>query len=105
MKTLTKIIGIISFLVSSTVFAQEKKTVEIICDDSEKIFKTLSEEYGEQPIVFGKKDKSSNLVMSLWFNPTTESWTLIATDPAKTCVIIAGEGMIIQAPRKSGTPL
>ena len=91
--------------ISLGVCAQEKKTIEIICNASENIFKSLTDEYGEQPFIFGKKDKNSTSVMSLWLNPDSQSWTLMVTDPEKTCVVLAGEGMIIQAPRKSGKPL
>lgn len=103
--SLLKYCVVLSSLVLSCAYAQEKKTIEIACNDSEAIFKALTEQYGEQPFVFGRKNQSSTSIMSLWLNPDTQSWSLLVTDPEKTCAVLAGEGMIVQQPRKNGTPL
>jgi hypothetical protein len=72
------------------------------CDNTDTIVKNLKETYKEYPIVIGKASDEAKSVMTLWTNPTTKSWTILATSKKTSCVIGVGEGFsIISLPKPS----
>lgn len=70
------------------------------CDNTDTIVKNLKETYKESPIVIGKASDEAKSVMTLWINPTTKSWTILATSKATSCVIGVGEGFSLISPPK-----
>lgn len=60
---------------------------------TENVHQFLTERYGEAPIGRGTAGEGQNLVMiELWWNPETGTWTLVATRAdGKRCPIAAGE--------------
>jgi hypothetical protein len=84
-------------LVCATISAQPKNkpaekpnTLELFCDDTDKIAKLLVEEYKEVPIVVGSTDNTYGSVMTLWTNPETRTWTILITKKDKSCVLDTG---------------
>ena len=62
----------------------------LYCDDTKKIVGTLKQTFKEMPFAFGKTGDDAKSIMSLWINPTTKSWTIIATKRDVSCVIGIG---------------
>jgi hypothetical protein len=77
-------------------YAQEvTDTVEttLPCYNTEEIFKSLKDQYKEFPVLTGKAGDFANSTISVWMNPTENSWTIIATKKDITCVIGMGTDM------------
>jgi hypothetical protein len=63
----------------------------VVCDSVETIFKTLFEEFQEQPIWFAK-DGPSPTQYVLTVNVKEDTWTLVQYDNTQACVIGVGNG-------------
>lgn len=80
-----------AFIVPQASNANEIITTEIYCDKTSTIMNTLRKEYKELPFSFGKANDEAGSTMSLWINPTTKTWTILATKKEVTCVIGTGQ--------------
>ena len=69
---------------------EEVVTVQLPCYDTKMIFEKLRKVYKESPILIGKTTDAAASVMSLWINPTTNTWTIIATKDTLSCIIGVG---------------
>lgn len=74
--------------------------VEIIdtqafCDTTEKIVKDLTSKYGEAPILIGNAGDMAKSTMTVWMNPTTKSWSIVATSKETSCIIGVGDKLKI----------
>lgn len=67
------------------------------CGDTNEVTKHLMERFKEMPIIIGKADDVANSVMSLWINPLSKSWTIIATKNDISCIIGTGKDFTILA--------
>lgn len=65
--------------------------IKVPCTNTKIIVDSLSKEYRETPFVLGRANDRAKSVMSLWVNPITKSWTIIATMSEVSCVIGAGD--------------
>lgn len=63
----------------------------LYCDDTKKIVNTLRQTFKEMPFAYGKTNDDAKSVMSLWINPTTKSWTIVATKKDISCVVGVGD--------------
>ena len=64
---------------------------KLYCDDTKKIVNTLKQTFKEMPFAYGKTGDDAKSIMSLWINPTTKSWTIIATKKDISCVVGVGD--------------
>ena len=62
----------------------------VICDRTEKVFRTMVEEFGETPQWRGSTPEQGTSTV-LTVNPKTGAWTLIEYTPIMACVIGVGE--------------
>jgi hypothetical protein len=74
----------------------------LYCDETKKIMNTLRQTFKEMPFVFGKTNDDAKSVMSLWVNPTTKSWSIIATKKDISCVVGVGDSFEL-VPHKNTT--
>lgn len=74
-------------------FAGEKITTEMYCDDTKVIVKTLRETYREEPFILGKADDVAGSVMTLWLNPLSKTWTIMATSGDFSCIVGVGSNI------------
>ena len=88
-----KIIYISILLLLSLATHAETITNTMPCDNTELFVKILTENYKEVPIIIGKADDAANSMMTLWTNPKTGSWTIIATKDNISCVIGVGKSL------------
>ena len=65
--------------------------IKVPCTDTKIITERLVKDYREMPFIIGKAADAANSIMSLWINPTTKSWTIIATLKDTSCVIGVGD--------------
>jgi hypothetical protein len=79
-----------AFIVPQVSNATETVTVELFCDKTQKVFETLKNEHGESPMIMGQTHDRANSTMSLWINPVTGTWTILATVQNVTCVVGGG---------------
>lgn len=63
----------------------------MFCDTTENIVKELSQRYGESPVITGKTSDQANSIMTIWINPITNSWSIVATSKKISCIIGVGE--------------
>ena len=71
----------------------------VICESTEKVFRTMVEEFGETPVWRGATaEQGTSTVLTV--NPKTGAWTLIEYTPIMACVIGVGE----QSSSAWGTP-
>ena len=75
--------------------SNEVITFESYCDETRKIGQELSEKYQEYPLVYGNTADIGKSLMSLWINPTTKSWTIVATKDDLSCIIGYGDNFNI----------
>jgi hypothetical protein len=75
------------------VAAPEAVATQIVCDNTKKLVSSLKEEYNEQPIVIGRASDEAASIMTLWYNPATKSWTILATKDDTSCIIGIGTGL------------
>ena len=75
---------------------------EAVCDDTKVIVKKLIGVFKEMPLATGDASDGAESVMSLWLNPETDSWTIIATKENLSCVIGFGKNFkTVELPRTS----
>ena len=62
----------------------------VVCDSTEKVFRTMVEEFGETPQWRGvTSEQGTSTVLTV--NPKTGAWTLIEYTAVTACVIGVGE--------------
>ena len=62
----------------------------VVCDSTEKVFRTMVEEFGETPQWRGvTPEQGTSTVLTV--NPKTGAWTLIEYTSVMACVIGVGE--------------
>lgn len=83
------------FIISFTASAGEVEMNEMFCDKTTFIFQTLKKEYYEIPVLTGKADDIAKSTMSIWTNPKTNSWTIVATKDDLSCIIGVGSDLKI----------
>ena len=71
--------------------AMEVVPTQAYCTSTKELIAGLSEKYKEKPLLIGKTGDNAGSIMSLWINPTTKSWTIIATKDDMSCIIGVGE--------------
>ena len=82
--------------------AAEILKFDAYCDSTDTIVKNLKETYKEAPIIIGKASDEAKSVVTLWTNPTTKSWTILATKSKISCIIGVGDDLtVIRLPRNS----
>ena len=69
-----------------------KETVEIVCSDTETVFKTIKEKFGER-VEFGGTLEDGSIVL-YWINRQDKTWTMTMTKKDKTCIVLTGYGFI-----------
>jgi hypothetical protein len=62
----------------------------VVCDNTEKVFRTMMEEFGETPQWRGATPEQGTSTV-LTVNPKTGAWTLIEYTAVMACVIGVGE--------------
>jgi hypothetical protein len=85
-------------LVSLLVLADTKKEkadvvpIEMYCFTSDQVGKAL-QKFGEVPVAIGLAYDLADSTMSLWSNPGTGSWTLVATKDNTSCILGTGNSL------------
>lgn len=80
-------------LITPNISKSEPLTIQttLPCHDTKEIINVLRKQYKEFPFSLGKANDDAESIMSLWVNPTSKSWTILATKNDITCVIGTGE--------------
>lgn len=109
MKAIYLMIGMAftGLLASSSVAQQRIQPItsikrDFVCFDTEKLVKELVATHKETPLILGKADDQVSSTMSMWVNPETRTWTLVATLDNISCVIGSGTEVNV-VPIKKGT--
>ena len=68
---------------------------QAFCDTTEKIVKELTGKYGETPILIGKADDVAKSTMTMWMNPNTKTWSIVASNKDTSCIIGVGDKLKI----------
>lgn len=76
--------------VSATVAAQVQIPRTMLCDERDRMFKRISEEYGERPVWIGVSG-THETQLALTVRRDTGEWTLIEFDQTIACVIAVGD--------------
>ncbi len=85
------VVAFLLSLASSIANAQSfQANKPVICDDTKKIIKSLTESFDEKP-VWTAKDNSTNSRFSLFVNEKTGAWTLLQMTPETSCILGIGE--------------
>lgn len=97
MQTYLKIGMVCLGLLASNVLSKELPNsidVKLPCFNTEKVFTTLKENFGETPhIVTRTKDR--DVFFSIWFNKEEKTWTMLSTIKEITCLISMGKDYTI----------
>ena len=83
---------------------EESISIDLPCYNTKEIFKSIREKYKELPFMTGKTDDEANSIVSIWINPISNNWTILATKKDLTCVVGVGTDMKI-IPYKKGTDI
>ena len=81
---------LLPLLFLSSAFAGEVVSSEMVCDETKVIVRMLRENFKEIPVITGKADDIAGSVMTIWTNPITDTWTIVATKDDYSCVIGVG---------------
>ena len=74
---------------------------KLFCTDTKTIIESLRKSYKELPFIIGKTEDNVNSIMSLWINPTSKTWTILATKEEITCVVGVGKDFqLVDLPSK-----
>ena len=91
-------------LIALTSNASETVQREMLCDDTKIIVKTLKETYQEMPVITGRVDDEAKSILTIWTNPSTDTWTIVATKDDFSCIIGTGEKLkVINYSKKNST--
>lgn len=63
---------------------------EFVCFDTDRLMKELVQTHKETVLLYGKTDDQAGTTMSIWVNPSTRNWTIIATKENISCLIGSG---------------
>lgn len=85
-----KIVGLLIGCIALASNAGELVTRDMLCDETKILVKSLREKYQEMPIISGKTEDEAGSIMTLWMNPSNETWTILATNKDYSCVIGVG---------------
>jgi hypothetical protein len=84
-------IFLILVLTASLAHAETRRLNKpVVCDNTEKVFRTMLEEFGETPQWRGATPEQGTSTV-LTVNPKTGAWTLIEYTSVMACVIGVGE--------------
>ena len=64
---------------------------KLLCNETTAVITALKKDFKEVPFLLGRAGDDSKSIMSLWINPTTKSWTILATKNDVTCVVGVGD--------------
>ena len=83
---------ILVFILSTTLAHAETRTINkpVVCDATEKVLRTMVEEFGETPQWRGSTSQQGTSTV-LTVNAKTGAWTLIEYTSVTACVIGVGE--------------
>ena len=95
-----KLFTLLFFVVTNAFSEPVYITPTLLCDDTEIIIKKLRETYQEYPLLVGKAGDQAGSVMSMWLNPQTKTWTIIASKDKTTCIIGVGENFELLVDRR-----
>jgi hypothetical protein len=98
MKLLTIILS--TCLYSSAWANPESIQVEFPCFDSVKLFKNLRENHKEYPFIVGRTADVAESIMSIWVQPNTQTWTIVATVDDVSCIVGNGKDFKIVPAKK-----
>ncbi len=85
---------LVGTLLCVPLFSQSEPEVietQAFCDATEKIVKDLTSKYGETPILIGSSGDVAKSTMTVWTNPKTKSWSIVATSKDVSCIIGVGD--------------
>jgi hypothetical protein len=68
---------------------------KIFCNKTEIIVRDLTKIFGESPVLTGKTSDQAKSTMTLWMNPITNSWSIVATNKQTSCIVGVGEELKI----------
>jgi len=89
MKNILALLVMVAVLTTAT--AQTRRLNKpVVCDNTEKVFRTMMEEFGETPQWRGATSEQGTSTV-LTVNPKTGAWTLIEYTTVTACVIGVGE--------------
>lgn len=91
---------LLTLLLIPTAHATDIEMREMFCDDTKEIVKMLKEDYKEMPVITGITDDVAKSIMSIWTNPVTDTWTILATHKDYSCVIGTGKNLKVIDYRK-----
>lgn len=102
MKAIFLTIGMafIGLLPNSSISQQAIKPLTIInrdfvCFDTDSLIKELTQTHKETLLIYGKTDDQAGTTMSIWINPSTRNWTIIATKDNVSCLIGTGKDLTL----------
>lgn len=91
----------LTIFLPSTSYTSEPELVpmNVLCLDTKTVVKQL-DGFQEIPIAIGSGiGNAKDLVMTLWNNPKTKTWTLLLSDKdEKSCIIGVGEKLDVRYP-------
>jgi hypothetical protein len=86
----TFLILAVLFTVTHAAAETRRLNKPVVCESTEKVFRTMAEEFGETPQWRGATSEQGTSTV-LTVNPKTGSWTLIEYTSVMACVIGVGE--------------
>lgn len=91
-------------LVTQSSSAEEAIKYDAPCFNTTQLFNELAIKFNAVPIAAGITNDQVNSTMTLWINPSTTEWTIIATKEDTSCII--GTGVYFKvAPIRLGQPI
>jgi hypothetical protein len=80
--------------------SEEVVNVKIACYNTDMLLEKLRDTYKEYPMIMGITSDKASSTMSVWINPVTKTWTIVATKEKVSCVIGSGTDIEIVPSKK-----
>jgi hypothetical protein len=76
--------------------AQTKLNKELVCDETDEVFKYVQDRYQEQPVWLGATEKTMTMLLQ---NAKTGTWTILQFNDKLACILGSGKsGKLVAKP-------
>jgi hypothetical protein len=78
---------------------------KIVCFPLKQLIKDIKEKYGEEPMILGITEYTTDIGMGVYVNRETGSYTVIEFDNEAGCIISVGQKIRYRFPKNALSPI
>ena len=78
---------------------------KIVCFPLKQLLKDIKQKYGEEPMILGLTEYTTDIGMGVYVNRETGSYTVIEFDDEAGCIISVGRNIKYRFPKNALSPI